>query len=69
MLKNLKPLIIACSSDDLESPPMERRLEDAGFDYSVSSPLSSKYVKDELIVMVEENIERINGIFNVHKMQ
>ena len=49
-LKELKPLIIACSSDDMESPLMKRRLEEAGFDYTISSPLTAKYVKEILTV-------------------
>jgi CheY-like chemotaxis protein len=50
LLKELKPLIIACSSDDMESPLMKRRLEEAGFDYAISSPLTAKYVKEILTV-------------------
>ena len=69
LLKELKPLIIACSSDDMESPLMKRRLDEAGFDYAISSPLTAKYVKDILTVQINSNIENLDSLFNIHKIQ
>ena len=46
LIKELKPLIIACSGDDVENAYTRRALQKAGFDEAITTPLTAGYVKE-----------------------
>ena len=52
MVKELKPLIIACSGDDVDNPFIKKSLIEAGFDEAITSPLTVGYVKEKLVSMI-----------------
>jgi CheY-like chemotaxis protein len=60
LIKELKPLIIACSGDDVDNPFIRRALNEAGFDEAITTPLTVGYVKEKLISMIENNINEVN---------
>jgi hypothetical protein len=51
-IKYLCPLIVACSSENMDNPFVIKELEDAGFDFRTEAPLSIQYTKKFLIPQV-----------------
>jgi hypothetical protein len=60
MIKELKPLIIACSGDNVDDPTIRKNLNEAGFDEAISTPLTAGYVREKLVSMINNNIKDIN---------
>ena len=57
LVKHLKPLLFACTGDNVEDPEMKRSLDAAGFDEALTNPLTTSYIKDKMIPMLIENLE------------
>ena len=49
LVKDLKPLLFACTGDDIDNVSIHRKLEKAGFDEALTNPLTSPYIKDKMI--------------------
>ena len=41
MMKYFAPLMLACSSDNLEFPAIKKDIKEAGFDMAMSAPLNA----------------------------
>ena len=54
LLKEIRPIMIACSSDDLESEIVQARLNDAGFDSYLMAPLTTSKVQETVIKLIKE---------------
>ena len=67
-VKSLKPLILACSGDDVHNPFMQKALNEAGFDEAITAPLKVDYIKGELISMIDANIKNLTESFDTLKM-
>ena len=67
-MKQLKPMIIACSGDDISTPQMKIELKDAGFDDAITAPMTASYVKEELTNMLDMIVQNLTEYFNVYKM-
>lgn len=67
LVKDLKPLIIACSSDDITNPVIRRNLELAMFDDATLSPLSTVYLKGHILPMIDKNKLRIQRKFSLYQ--
>jgi len=52
LIKDLKPLLFACSGDDVESPEIKLKLDAAGFDKALTNPLTTNYIKQTMIAMI-----------------
>ena len=52
LIRDLKPLLYACTGDDVENPRIKVNLEEAGFDQALTNPLTSPYIKDNLVPMI-----------------
>jgi CheY-like chemotaxis protein len=46
LIKELKPLIVACTGDDVNNPHIRAALNKAGFDEAITTPLTAGYVND-----------------------
>ena len=51
-VKDLKPLLFACSGDDVESSEIKMKLDAAGFDRALTNPLTSNYIKNTMIPLI-----------------
>ena len=65
---DLKPLMIACSSEVL-TPELQKQLDEAGFDHFYQVPLKSSEIKDEIIPALHERKERIQKIQEMNKIK
>lgn len=52
LIKDLKPLLFACTGDDVNSPLVKANIEAAGFDKALTNPLTSPYIKETVIPMI-----------------
>ena len=52
LTKDLKPLLFACSGDDVESSSIKLKLEAAGFDKALTNPLTTNYIKETMIPLI-----------------
>ena len=52
LLKDLKPLLFACSGDDVDSPAIKLKLDAAGFDKALTNPLTTNYIKETMIPLI-----------------
>jgi hypothetical protein len=59
LIKDLKPLLLACSGDDVTSPIIKKNLEEAGFDEAITNPLTTAYITNKIIPMIIKNEEAI----------
>ena len=59
LIKDLKPLLLACTGDDVTSPHIKKMLDEAGFDEAMTNPLTTAYIKDKIIPMILRNEESI----------
>jgi hypothetical protein len=66
LIKNLKPLLLACTGDDVTNHFIKLNLDEAGFDESITNPLTTGYIKDKIIPMIIMNEESISQQFKVH---
>ena len=66
-MRDLKPLIFACTGDDVNTPSIRMKLDDAGFDKAVTNPLNTNYIKDTMIPMVIQNQEQLSVKFALHR--
>ena len=55
LIKDLKPLLIACSGDDVTNSFIKKNLDDAGFNDAITNPLTTAYIKDKIIPMIMMN--------------
>ena len=55
LIENLKPLLIACTGDDVTSPFIKKNLNEAGFDDATTNPLTTAYIKDKIFPMIMMN--------------
>jgi hypothetical protein len=46
--------MIACSSDDLDSEPIQARLNEYGFDHYITAPLTTFKVKEIIIKLINQ---------------
>ena len=60
LIKDLKPLLFACSGDDVTNPSIKKNLTEAGFDEAVTNPLTTAYIKEKIIPMLVMNEELIS---------
>ena len=44
MIKYFAPLMVACSSDNLEFPVIKKDIKEAGFDMAMSAPLNTQNI-------------------------
>jgi hypothetical protein len=54
VLKEIRPIMIACSSDDLESESIQARLNEAGFDSYLMAPLTTSKVQETVIKLIKQ---------------
>jgi hypothetical protein len=52
LIMNLKPILIACTGDDVTNPLIKKNLDLAGFDEAITNPLNTAYIKDTIIPMI-----------------
>ena len=52
LIRDLKPLLFACTGDDVNSPFVKANIEAAGFDEALTNPLTSPYIKETVIPMI-----------------
>jgi hypothetical protein len=44
LLEHFRPLIVACTSDDIENEAIKRSIDEAGFDLAVMTPLTTQKI-------------------------
>lgn len=52
MLFEIMPILIACSSDDMDSHIVKNRIKEYGFDHSITSPLTVPKIQDIMIQLL-----------------
>jgi hypothetical protein len=55
LIKYLKPLIIACTGDNISNSFIKKNIDEAGFDLAMTNPLTTAYIKDKIIPMMTMN--------------
>jgi hypothetical protein len=54
MMKEVCPLMIACTSEDVEHPFIKNAILKAGFDFAITSPMTTSKVNDIIIKLIME---------------